>query len=63
VFEAIEGTTHVFDAQLETPEGKRQWSICKVELPENLDVSLVLGFTGVGSPTGDMVAHVAELVS
>ncbi|MDG1533876.1 MAG: mevalonate kinase [Candidatus Thalassarchaeaceae archaeon] len=61
--EAIEGTTHVFDAQLETPEGKRQWSICKVELPENLDVSLVLGFTGVGSPTGDMVAHVAELVS
>jgi len=61
--EAIEGTTHVFDAQLETPEGKRQWSICKVELPKNLDVSLVLGFTGVGSPTGNMVAHVAELLS
>jgi len=61
--EAIEGTTHVFDAELDTPEGERKWSICKVELPENLDVSLVLGFTGVGSPTGDMVAHVAELLS
>ena len=60
--EIIAGTKHVFDAAMETPEGRRKWSICKVDLPEDLDAWLVLGFTGVGSPTGDMVAGVAKLL-
>ena len=60
--EIIAGTKHVFDAAMETPEGRRKWSICKVDLPEDLDACLVLGFTGVGSPTGDMVAGVAKLL-
>ena len=34
---------------LETPEGSRNWSISKVEIPEIEDVWLVLGFTGIGS--------------
>ncbi|HIC75937.1 MAG TPA: mevalonate kinase [Candidatus Poseidoniales archaeon] len=61
--EKVEGTQHIFDASLETPEGKRNWSICKVDLPAEFDASLVLGFTGVGSPTGDMVAGVAKLLA
>ncbi len=60
--EPVDGARHVFDAELETPEGRREWSVCKVDLPENLDAWLVLGFTGIGSPTGDMVAGVASLL-
>ncbi len=60
--EEVEGTKHVFDASMDTPEGNRQWSICKVELPVDLDAWLVLGFTGIGSPTGEMVAGVAKLL-
>lgn len=56
------GAKHIFDATLETPEGSRNWSVSKVELPEIEDVWLVLGFTGIGSPTGDMVAGVSDLL-
>ncbi len=56
------GTKHIFDATLETPEGSRNWSVNKVEIPDIEDVWLVLGFTGRGSPTGDMVAGVSELL-
>ena len=59
----VSGTRHVFDSSLVTPEGMRKWSICEVELPDNLDAWLVLGFTGIGSPTGDMVAGVAKLLN
>ena len=55
-------TEHVFEATLETPEGTRTWSISKVKVPEINDVWLVLGFTGIGSPTGEMVAGVSELL-
>ena len=34
----VEGTRHVFDAELETPEGLREWSINTVDLP---DLSLI----------------------
>ena len=61
--EKVSGTRHVFDSSLVTPEGMRKWSICEVELPDNLDAWLVLGFTGIGSPTGDMVAGVAKLLN
>jgi len=60
--ELVDGTEHVFDATLETPEGERSWSISKTTIPEDLDAWIVLGFTGVGSPTGKMVAGVANLL-
>ena len=58
----VKGTQHVFDATLETPEGSRSWSICRASLPKVDDAWIVLGFTGIGSPTGRMVAGVAELI-
>tara|TARA_Y100000589_G_scaffold60105_5_gene50849 strand:+ start:20578 stop:21546 length:969 start_codon:yes stop_codon:yes gene_type:complete len=60
--ERVKGTQHVFDATLETPEGSRSWSICRASLPQVDDTWIVLGFTGIGSPTGRMVAGVAELI-
>jgi mevalonate kinase len=52
---------HVFDTSLVTPEGKRSWSIHSIDLHKNInDAWLVLGFTGESSPTGDMVAGVAN---
>ena len=60
--EQVEGTEHIFDATLHTPEGERKWSVCQVDLPSDLDAWLVLGFTGIGSPTGEMVAGVAKLL-
>ncbi len=60
--ERVRGTRHFFETTMDTPEGSRSWSIGKVELPEIEDVWLVLGFTGIGSPTGDMVAGVSELI-
>ncbi|HJM13040.1 MAG TPA: mevalonate kinase [Candidatus Thalassarchaeaceae archaeon] len=60
----VEGTRHVFDTSLVTPEGKRDWSINTVDVPKGVsDAWLVIGFTGKGSPTGKMVAKVAKLVS
>ncbi|MED5274204.1 MAG: mevalonate kinase [Candidatus Thermoplasmatota archaeon] len=60
--ELVSGTTHIFDASLETPEGERTWSISRAIVPEGLDAWIVLGFTGIGSPTGRMVAGVASLL-
>tara|TARA_Y100000590_G_scaffold337466_1_gene384463 strand:- start:1233 stop:2210 length:978 start_codon:yes stop_codon:yes gene_type:complete len=57
----VEGTRHVFDAELETPEGLREWSINAVDLPDSLsEACLVIGFTGEMSSTGKMVASVAK---
>ena len=62
--EILTDTKHVFDAELVTPEGKRNWSVCRAKLPEEVeDIWLILGFTGEGSPTGKMVAGVADLLS
>ena len=59
--EQVEGTIHVLDAELETPEGLREWSINTVDLPDSLDQArLVIGFTGEMSSTGKMVAGVAK---
>lgn len=59
----VPGTKHIFDAELLTPEGLREWSINIVELPLSIRESwLVLGFTGEGSPTSTMVAKVAKLL-
>ena len=58
----VRGTRHVFDATLETPEGSRSWSVCEATLPEIEDTWIVLGFTGIGSPTGKMVEGVSELI-
>ena len=59
----VEGTRHVFDAELKTPEGLREWSINSVDLPDSLgDACLVIGFTGEMSSTGKMVAGVAKLL-
>ncbi|MEC7743762.1 MAG: mevalonate kinase [Candidatus Thermoplasmatota archaeon] len=60
--ELVSGTTHIFDASLETPEGERTWSISRAIVPEGLGAWIVLGFTGIGSPTGRMVAGVASLL-
>ena len=59
--ERVQGTRHVFDAELETPEGLREWSINTVDLPSSLSEAwLVIGFTGEMSSTGKMVAGVAN---
>ena len=59
--ERVEGTRHVFDAALATPEGDREWSVNVVDLPSDMEqVWLVIGFTGEASPTGKMVAGVAQ---
>ena len=61
--EHVHGTRHVFDAELETPEGLREWSINAVDLPDSLSKAwLVIGFTGEMSSTGQMVAGVANLL-
>jgi mevalonate kinase len=61
--ERLKGINHRFDAELITPEGERNWSIHSAELHPNLaEAWLVLGFTGKGSPTGKMVAGVADLL-
>jgi mevalonate kinase len=61
--ERLKGINHRFDAELITPEGERKWSIHSAELHPNLSEAwLVLGFTGKGSPTGEMVAGVADLL-
>ena len=60
----VDGTRHIFDTELDTPEGKRHWSVSAVDIPEDLEQSwLVIGYTGEGSSTGSMVAKVADLVS
>jgi mevalonate kinase len=60
----VNGTKHVFDAELMTPEGKRNWIISKAKLPEKVeDLWLILGFTGESSSTGKMVSDVANLLT
>ena len=62
--EHVTGTRHVFDTSLETPEGSRNWAINTVDLPADIgDAWLVVGYSGTGSPTGRMVAKVANLIS
>ena len=62
--EHVTGTRHVFDTSLETPEGSRNWAINAVDLPVDIgDAWLVVGYSGTGSPTGRMVAKVANLIS
>ena len=59
--QSVEGTRHVFDATLTTPEGDREWSINVVDLPPDMEEAwLVIGFTGQASPTGKIVAGVAQ---
>ena len=59
--EPVQGTRHVFDAELQTPEGLREWSINAVDMPDSLsEACLVIGFTGEMSSTGKMVAGVAK---
>tara|TARA_B100000686_G_scaffold235201_1_gene243040 strand:+ start:1707 stop:2678 length:972 start_codon:yes stop_codon:yes gene_type:complete len=60
----VPGTRHVFDTSLQTPEGKRDWAVNVVDMPDGIrDAWLVIGYSGVGSPTGRMVAKVAKLIS
>ena len=60
----VPGTRHVFDTSLQTPEGNREWAVNSVDIPEGIrDSWLVIGYSGVGSPTGRMVAKVAKLIS
>ena len=55
--EQVEGTRHVFDASLSTPEGDRSWSVNVVDLPSDMEEAwLVIGFTGEVSPTGRMLS-------
>jgi mevalonate kinase len=53
-----------YTRSLETPEGKRNWEVHSVTLPPSVsDLWLVVGYTGIHSPTGDMVAGLAELLA
>ena len=62
--EHVTGTRHVFDTSLETPEGSRNWAINVVDIPADIgEAWLVVGYSGTGSPTGRMVARVANLIS
>ncbi len=50
-----------YTRSLETPEGERNWEVHSVTLPPSVnDLWLVVGYTGIHSPTGDMVAGLAE---
>lgn len=57
--------TKVFDTHLETPEGKRSWTIGKMQVGETDEGTphLVLGYTGNPSHTGKMVAMVADRIT
>jgi len=49
---------------LKTPDGEFSWEIHSVDLPaEAREAWLVVGSTGIHSPTGKMVSGVAELLS
>tara|TARA_B110000116_G_scaffold32104_1_gene24319 strand:+ start:132 stop:1106 length:975 start_codon:yes stop_codon:yes gene_type:complete len=53
-----------YTRSLETPEGERTWEVHSVNLPPSVnDLWLVVGYTGIHSPTGDMVAGLAELLA
>ena len=48
---------------LDTPEGERRWEIHSVSLPESVrQAHLVVGSTGIHSPTGEMVAKIARML-
>ena len=48
---------------LDTPEGERRWEVHNVTLPDSVrDAYLVVGSTGIHSPTGEMVAKVAGML-
>lgn len=52
-----------YSRELSTPEGDRSWQVHSVTLPEGAnDLWLVVGYTGIHAPTGEMVAGVAELL-
>ena len=52
-----------YTRSLTTPEGEREWEVHSVDLPNKAEsVWLVVGSTGIHSPTGEMVAKVAELL-
>jgi mevalonate kinase len=52
-----------FTRNLTTPDGELSWEIHSVELPERArEAWLVVGSTGIHSPTGKMVSGVAELL-
>lgn len=60
----VPGTRYVFETSLETPEGTRNWTINTIDTPPEIgEAWLVIGYSGVGSPTGKMVANVARLIS
>jgi mevalonate kinase len=53
-----------YTRSLETPEGERNWEVHSVPLPPSVkDLWLVVGYTGIHSPTGDMVAGLAEFLA
>jgi mevalonate kinase len=53
-----------YTRSLNTPEGERNWEVHSVSLPPSVsDLWLVVGYTGIHSPTGDMVAGLAELLA
>ncbi|MDP6011818.1 MAG: hypothetical protein QF707_08520, partial [Candidatus Poseidoniaceae archaeon] len=51
-----------YSRQLSTPEGKRNWEVHDVPVPQD-DVWLVIGNTGKYSPTGKMVERVASMLA
>jgi len=52
----------IYTRQLATPEGKRSWEVHKLT-PQDDEVFLVLGNTGVYAPTSQQVAMVAEALA
>ena len=53
-----------YTRSLDTPEGERNWEVHSVSLPPSVsDLWLVVGYTGIHSPTGDMVAGLADLLA
>ncbi|HIG19290.1 MAG: mevalonate kinase [Methanobacteriota archaeon] len=53
-----------YTRSLDTPEGERNWEVHSVSLPPSVsDLWIVVGYTGIHSPTGDMVAGLAELLA
>ncbi len=61
--ERSEELQHLYTRRLGTPEGERKWEIHSIDIHDNIkELSLVIGQTGVHSPTSEQVTKVAAIL-
>ena len=64
LFEEKDDELHyLYARRLQTPEGVRNWQVHSIEIPDSIkELSLVIGITGVHSPTSEQVNKVAKIL-